>query len=140
MDLSGRESILALIAKAQEHGPITMLVNAAGVSPSQAPIEAILKVDLCGTAVLPEEVGKVIAPGGVGVAISRQSGHRMKQLSPEEDEALACTPSEGSGMGSSEADLRKICKGAAVKRGLSIRGCKAEQSEAQAAPWARQSI
>ena len=70
MDLSSRESILALIAEGQKYGPITMLVNAAGVSPSQAPVEAILKVDLYGTAVLLEEVGKVIAPGGVGVTIS----------------------------------------------------------------------
>ncbi len=94
MDLSSRASILSLIAKGQEHGPITMLVNAAGVSPSQAPVEAILKVDLYGTAVLLEEVGKVIAPGGVGVTISSQSGHRMKQLTAQEDEALACTPTE----------------------------------------------
>ena len=71
-----------------------MLVNAAGVSPSQAPIEAILRVDLYGTAVLLEEVGKVIAPGGVGVTISSQSGHRMEQLTPEADEQLACTPTE----------------------------------------------
>ena len=41
MDLSSRESILSLIAKAQEYGDIKMLVNGAGVSPSQAPIEAI---------------------------------------------------------------------------------------------------
>lgn len=94
MDLSSRESILNLIDKAKEYGEIKMLVNAAGVSPSQAPIEAILKVDLYGTAVLLEEVGKVIAPGGVGVTISSQSGHRMKQLTPEEDEQLACTPTE----------------------------------------------
>jgi hypothetical protein len=69
MDLSERESILSMIARAQELGPITTLINAAGVSPSQAPIEAILKVDLYGTAVLLEEVGKVIEPGGVGVTI-----------------------------------------------------------------------
>ena len=94
MDLASRDAILALIAKAQSYGPITMLVNAAGVSPSQAPIEAILHIDLYGTAVLLEEVGKVIAPGGVGVTISSQSGHRMPQLTPEEDEALACTPTE----------------------------------------------
>ena len=94
MDLSSRPSILSVIAEAQKYGEITMLVNAAGVSPSQAPIEAILKVDLYGTAVLLEEVGKVIAPGGVGVTISSQSGHRMKQLTPEEDEKLACTPTE----------------------------------------------
>ncbi len=94
MDLSSRESIKNLISKAQEYGDITMLVNAAGVSPSQAPIEAILKVDLYGTAVLLEEVGKVIKEGGVGVTISSQSGHRMPALTPEEDEQLARTPTE----------------------------------------------
>lgn len=94
MDLSDRESILSLIEKAQEYGPVTMLVNAAGVSPSQAPIEAILKVDLYGTAVLLEKVGKIIAAGGVGVTISSQSGHRMEQLTARQDELLACTPAE----------------------------------------------
>ena len=62
MDLSSRASIQNIIAEAQKYGDITMLVNAAGVSPSQAPVEAILKVDLYGTAVLLEEVGKAIAP------------------------------------------------------------------------------
>ena len=93
-DISSRESILSLIEEGQKYGPITMLVNGAGVSPSQAPIEVILKVDLYGTAVLLEEVGKVIAPGGVGVTISSQSGWRMPALTPEQDEALACTPTE----------------------------------------------
>lgn len=93
-DISSRESIKSLIAAALTQGDITMLVNAAGVSPSQAPAETILKVDLYGTAVLLEEAGKVIAPGGAGVTISSQSGHRMKQLTPEEDELLACTPTE----------------------------------------------
>ena len=94
MDLASRASIQAAIAKAQQYGPITKLVNAAGVSPSQAPVDAILKVDLYGTAVLLEEVCKVIAPGGVGVTISSQSGHRMPALTPEEDALLACTPAE----------------------------------------------
>lgn len=94
MDLSSRDSIKNLIAKAIEFGDITMLVNGAGVSPSQAPIEAILKVDLYGTAVLLEEVGKVIAEGGSGVTISSQSGWRMTQLSAEEDALLATTPTE----------------------------------------------
>ena len=35
MDLSSRDSILHLIAEAQRYGNISMLVNAAGVSPSQ---------------------------------------------------------------------------------------------------------
>lgn len=94
MDLSSRESIKSLIAKAETYGDITMLVNAAGVSPSQAPVEAILKVDLYGTAVLLEEVGMAIKSGGAGVTISSQSGHRMPALSPEADEQLATTPTE----------------------------------------------
>lgn len=93
-DLSDRASIQSMIAKGQEYGEITMLVNAAGVSPSQAPIEAILKVDLYGTAVLLEEVGKVIASGGVGVTISSQSGWRMPALTAQQDKQLATTPTE----------------------------------------------
>ena len=94
MDLGKRESIVAAIAMAQEFGPVTMLVNAAGVSPSQASIEQILRVDLYGTSVMLEEVGRVIAPGGVGVTISSQSGWRMPALTPEEDELLATTPAD----------------------------------------------
>lgn len=94
LKLSSRKSIKNVIAKAQEYGDITMLVNAAGVSPSQASIETILKVDLYGTAVLLEEVGKVIAEGGTGVTISSQSGHRMPALTPEQDRFLALTPTE----------------------------------------------
>jgi NAD(P)-dependent dehydrogenase (short-subunit alcohol dehydrogenase family) len=94
MDLSSRDSILNMIAEAQKQGEISMLINSAGLSPSQAPIEAILKVDLYGTAVLLEEVGKVIKQGGAGVTISSQSGHRMPALSAEIDEQLATTPTE----------------------------------------------
>ena len=94
MDLSSRASILALIDTAQQYGEISMLVNAAGVSPSQASIETILKVDLYGTAVLLEEVGKVIGKGGVGVTVSSQSGHRMPALGIELDEQLATVPTE----------------------------------------------
>ena len=94
MDLSSRESIKAMIAEGQKYGEIKYLVNGAGVSPSQAPTEVILKVDLYGTAVLLEEVGKIIAEGGCGVTISSQSGWRMPQLTPEQDRALAMTPTE----------------------------------------------
>lgn len=94
MDIASRESILHLIAKAKEYGEIKMLVNGAGVSPSQASIEAILKVDLYGTAVLLEEVGKVISKGGVGVTISSQSGWRMPHLTAEQDAQLATTMTE----------------------------------------------
>ncbi|MBR2082934.1 MAG: SDR family oxidoreductase [Elusimicrobiaceae bacterium] len=93
-DISSRESILNLIRQAQTYGEITHLINAAGVSPSQAPVETILKVDLYGTAVLLEEVGKVIKKGGSGVTISSQSGYRMPALGAEIDDQLATTPAE----------------------------------------------
>ena len=94
MDLSDRASIQAMVKKATSMGPVKYLVNGAGVSPSQASIETILKVDLYGTAVLLEEVGKVIEEGGAGIVISSQSGFRMKQLTPEEDRQLALPPTE----------------------------------------------
>lgn len=93
-DISSRDSIRNLINKAEEYGQISNFINAAGLSPSQASIESILKVDLYGTAVLLEEVGQVIKEGGSGVTISSQSGHRMKQLGAKIDEQLATTPSE----------------------------------------------
>ena len=94
MDMSSRNSIQAMVQKATEYGEVKALVCGAGVSPSQAPIEVILQVDLYGTAVLMEEVGKVIAKGGAGVIISSQSGHRLPALTQEQDRALAMTPTE----------------------------------------------
>jgi len=93
-DISSRKSINELIKLSTDYGQITNFINAAGVSPSQAPIETILKVDLYGTAVLLEQMGKVIKEGGSGVIISSQSGHRMKQLGATIDEQLATTPTE----------------------------------------------
>lgn len=93
-DISQKSSVLNLIGEAQKYGEISHFINAAGVSPSQAPIETILKVDLYGTAILLEEVGKIIKRGGSGVTISSQSGHRMPALSPKEDELLATTPTD----------------------------------------------
>src|SRR3954468_24015930 len=94
VDVSSRESVEALVATAAALGALTGFIQAAGVSPSQAPIEAILKVDLYGTALLLEQFGDVIARGGSGVVISSQSGHRLGPLSVEESNALATTPVE----------------------------------------------
>ena len=93
-DLASRESIKNFISAGEAAGDIAMLVNAAGLSPSQASIEAILRVDLYGTAVLLEEVGKVIKVGGTGVTISSQSGHRLEALGAEKDALLATTPTD----------------------------------------------
>lgn len=94
VDISSRDSIRKLIDHARQYGSVTGFVNGAGVSPSQASVETILKVDLYGTAVLLEEFGEIIQPGGSGVIISSQSGHRLGTLSQEDSELLAVTSSE----------------------------------------------
>ena len=94
VDVSSRESIQKLVGAATTVGEVTGVIHAAGVSPSQASPATILKVDLFGTAVVLEELGKVIARGGAGVVIASQSGHRLGALTAEEDNALATTPAD----------------------------------------------
>ena len=94
VDVSSRPSVHALIEKAMALGEISGLIHAAGVSPSQASPEMILKVDLYGTALVLEEFGNVIARGGAGVVIASQSGHRLPPLSSEQNASLATTPVE----------------------------------------------
>lgn len=94
VDISERESILNLVEHSQKLGAVTKVICAAGVSPSQAPVDLILKVDLYGTAVLLEEFGKIIAEGGSGVVISSQSGHRLGALTEEQNYQLATIPTE----------------------------------------------
>jgi NAD(P)-dependent dehydrogenase (short-subunit alcohol dehydrogenase family) len=91
-DLGSKEDIVRLVEFATSKGDVVNLVNAAGMSPSQAPVEEILRVDLYGTSVLLEEFGMVIAEGGSGIVISSQSGHRLPALPEEQNEALATTP------------------------------------------------
>lgn len=94
VDVSSRESVQALVETATALGSVTGVIHAAGVSPSQASPETILKVDLYGTALVLELFGNVIAQGGSGVVIASQSGHRLPGLSPEQNKALATTPTE----------------------------------------------
>jgi NAD(P)-dependent dehydrogenase (short-subunit alcohol dehydrogenase family) len=92
VDVSSRESVRSLVEKATAIGAIMGVIHAAGVSPTQASPETILKVDLYGTALVLEELGNVIASGGSCVVITSQSGHRLPALTPEQDRALATTP------------------------------------------------
>lgn len=94
VDVSSRESVHALVERTQSLGPVTGLIHAAGVSPTQATPATILKVDLYGTALVLEEFGSIIARGGAGIVIASQSGHRLPALTPEENKALAITPVE----------------------------------------------
>ena len=93
-DLGSKADILTLVRYATDKGEITNLINAAGVSPSQAPVSHILQVDMYGTSVLLEEFGRVMAEGGSGVIISSQSGHRLGAIPQEQSDALAMTPAE----------------------------------------------
>ena len=92
VDVSSRASVHALVNLAASLGEVSGVIHAAGVSPSQAPPETTLKVDLYGTALVLEEFGSVIARGGAGIVIASQSGHRLPPLSVEQNAALATTP------------------------------------------------
>ncbi|MDB6025027.1 MAG: short-chain dehydrogenase [Verrucomicrobiales bacterium] len=94
VDVSSRASVQALVKTATSIGEISGVIHAAGVSPSQASPETILKVDLYGTALVLEEFGNVIANGGAGVVIASMSGHRLPALSAEQNALLATTPVE----------------------------------------------
>jgi len=94
VDASSREAVRGLVKTATGVGNVTGLIHAAGVSPTQALPETILKVDLYGTALILEEFGKVVARGGAGVVIASQSGHRLAPLTVEQNKALALTPVE----------------------------------------------
>jgi NAD(P)-dependent dehydrogenase (short-subunit alcohol dehydrogenase family) len=94
VDVSDAESVRALAQAAAGLGDVVQVVSTAGVSPVQAPAEAVLAVDLYGTAVVLEEFGTVIASGGAGVHISSMAGHMPPPLDPETAHALAFTPVE----------------------------------------------
>jgi NAD(P)-dependent dehydrogenase (short-subunit alcohol dehydrogenase family) len=94
VDVSSRESVHALVQTATALGEVTGVIHAAGVSPSQASPQTILSVDLYGTTLVLEDFGNVIAPGGSGLVIASQSGHRLGALTVEEDAALATTPAD----------------------------------------------
>ena len=50
-----------------------------------------------------------------------------------------CT-NEGSGMGGSERDLKRICKGAIVEKGLSIHGAEAADSRSKVENWVKKQM
>jgi NAD(P)-dependent dehydrogenase (short-subunit alcohol dehydrogenase family) len=94
VDISSRASVHTLVEAAIAIGEVTGVIHAAGVSPSQASPATILAVDLYGTALVLEEFGNVIAPGGSCVVIASMSGHRLPALTAEQDNALATTPTD----------------------------------------------
>lgn len=94
VDVRSRDSVMALVDTAMSQGPVDRVIHAAGVSPSHAPADMVLSVDLLGTAMVLDCLGEVIADGGSGLVIASQAGHRLPALSAEEDELLAVTPAD----------------------------------------------
>jgi NAD(P)-dependent dehydrogenase (short-subunit alcohol dehydrogenase family) len=94
VDVTSRASIEALAETATALGSVNGLIHSAGVSPSNASPSLIFKVDLYGTAVALEIFGQVIAPGGAGIVVSSQAGHRLDAWPRETNRAFATTPTE----------------------------------------------
>jgi NAD(P)-dependent dehydrogenase (short-subunit alcohol dehydrogenase family) len=94
VDASSRESIRALADTAAGLGDVGEVIHTAGLSPVQAPVAAILAVDLVGVALVLEEFARVIAPGGAGIVISSMAGHMQAPLDPADEIALAQTPTD----------------------------------------------
>jgi len=94
VDVSSREAVRAVAETAAELGAVVNVVHTAGLSPVQASPEAIIAVDLVGTALVLEELGRVVAAGGAGLVISSMAGHMIPPLPPEQNDALANTPAD----------------------------------------------
>lgn len=94
VDVTSRVSVENLAKAAAALGKVVQVVNTAGLSPNMAPVAGVLKVDLYGAAVVFDEFGKIIAPGGAGLIISSMAGHMLAALPQEQDRALMLTPTE----------------------------------------------
>jgi NAD(P)-dependent dehydrogenase (short-subunit alcohol dehydrogenase family) len=94
VDISSRESVHSLVSAADSLGAVSQVIQAAGLSPAMAPPEAILKVDLFGTALALEEFGHVIAAGGAAIVISSMAAYRQPALDPAQEQALATAPTD----------------------------------------------
>ncbi|MBG0855750.1 SDR family oxidoreductase [Streptomyces spinoverrucosus] len=94
VDVTDGESVSELAADAAKLGRVTQVVHTAGLSPVQAPVAAILRVDLLGVALVLDAFGEVMAPGGAGVVMSSMAGHLAGALPPDQETALAQTPSD----------------------------------------------
>lgn len=80
-DVSDAAAVAALAEFAASLGPVTAVAHTAGLSPTQAPTGAILRVDLLGVAVSLEEFAKVIAPGAAYSIAKRGNQVRVQAAS-----------------------------------------------------------
>jgi NAD(P)-dependent dehydrogenase (short-subunit alcohol dehydrogenase family) len=90
-DVSDPRSVAALASAAMEMGRVDVLVHTAGLSPVQASVGAILRVDLLGTALVLDAFALAIAPGGAGVFVASMAGTMFPQ-DADLERRLATTP------------------------------------------------
>jgi NAD(P)-dependent dehydrogenase (short-subunit alcohol dehydrogenase family) len=91
VDVGDPASVRSLAGAAADRGAVTAVVHTAGLSPVQASVEAVLRVDLLGTALVLDAFAEVIAPGGAGVFIASMAG-AMAGLDADLEQRLATTP------------------------------------------------
>ena len=65
---------------------------------------------------------------------------QLEKLDFAGKKVLAVMTHEGSGLGNSERDLKKLCAGATFGKGLAVRGAGAQGSQAQVFAWAKSQI
>ena len=65
---------------------------------------------------------------------------QLEKLDFAGKKVMAVMTHEGSGLGSCERDLKKICKGAVFGKGLAVHGADAAKSESIVTTWAKQSV
>lgn len=90
-DVGDPDSVDTLVAVAAAAGPVHAVVHTAGLSPVQAPVDAILRVDLLGTALVLDAFGTAVAPGGAGVFVASMAG-TLTVPDPDLERKLAVTP------------------------------------------------
>jgi len=94
VDVTSRASVAAVAEMADAAGRVTAVVHTAGLSPEQASAEAVLAVDLLGVALMIDEFGRVIEPGGAAVVIASMAGHLQPALDPAVAQQLATAPTD----------------------------------------------
>jgi NAD(P)-dependent dehydrogenase (short-subunit alcohol dehydrogenase family) len=94
VDVTSRRSVAAVAEMADAAGRVTSVVHTAGLSPQQASAEAVLAVDLLGVALMIDEFGRVIEPGGAAVVIASMAGHMQPALDPAVAQQLATAPTD----------------------------------------------
>lgn len=65
---------------------------------------------------------------------------QLEKLDFTGKKVMALMTHEGSGLGSSERDLKKLCKGASFGAGIAVHGADAGKSEKAVADWAKKNV